>query len=399
MQICSSENCFGCSACADSCPVEAISMGDSTGFYRPVIDTNKCISCGRCEKVCISNTLTVQPDLDTSVPCFAIYAKDDQVHYEATSGGFCTQLSKAFIEAGGVVAGAWWNPEKQVVEHRICETVSEIEYLKKSKYVQSNTEGIYKEIAKIVKQRKCLFVGVPCQVYALKAVVRNNQENLFCVDLLCRGGSSSACLKEHIKQIFHKKAQCITFRGGDDNCCLVLMDENGKKIYRGDQFVDPYFNYFMKHVLFQERCYECPFAGKQRIGDVTAGDYWGLPEEAMPESGGRGINMVFENTDKGAALLTMIKEQMIIKRRTAEEAVKENETLQSPTPIPEEYHKLWEKIRKDGFVEALNMYSPNDYKTRVRQSNIRYMKLRLKQKAKMLLPTKAVVMLKKLRNK
>lgn len=43
-----SSECISCSACADTCPVSAISEGE--GQY--VIDANACISCGACTSSC-----------------------------------------------------------------------------------------------------------------------------------------------------------------------------------------------------------------------------------------------------------------------------------------------------------------------------------------------------------
>lgn len=42
------EACLGCGACADECPVGAITEKD--GKY--VIDPEKCLDCGSCEGVC-----------------------------------------------------------------------------------------------------------------------------------------------------------------------------------------------------------------------------------------------------------------------------------------------------------------------------------------------------------
>ena len=42
------DECIGCGACADSCPVEAITEQD--GKY--VIDADKCIDCGSCADDC-----------------------------------------------------------------------------------------------------------------------------------------------------------------------------------------------------------------------------------------------------------------------------------------------------------------------------------------------------------
>ncbi len=43
-----SDSCVSCGACADGCPVNAISQGD-TQF---VIDADTCIDCGNCANVC-----------------------------------------------------------------------------------------------------------------------------------------------------------------------------------------------------------------------------------------------------------------------------------------------------------------------------------------------------------
>lgn len=45
--------CTGCSACFNGCPVDAISMIENEqGFYEPSIDYEKCIKCGKCERIC-----------------------------------------------------------------------------------------------------------------------------------------------------------------------------------------------------------------------------------------------------------------------------------------------------------------------------------------------------------
>ena len=47
------ENCCGCTACFAICSKQAISMHeDEKGFVYPIIDEDKCIECGMCEKVC-----------------------------------------------------------------------------------------------------------------------------------------------------------------------------------------------------------------------------------------------------------------------------------------------------------------------------------------------------------
>lgn len=47
------ENCVKCGACADVCPIGAISEGDD----RYVINADECVSCGTCEGECPNNAI------------------------------------------------------------------------------------------------------------------------------------------------------------------------------------------------------------------------------------------------------------------------------------------------------------------------------------------------------
>ena len=46
-------NCCGCAACVQRCPKQCNSMvEDNEGFLYPKVDTQVCVDCGMCEKVC-----------------------------------------------------------------------------------------------------------------------------------------------------------------------------------------------------------------------------------------------------------------------------------------------------------------------------------------------------------
>ena len=45
-------DCCGCGACASRCVTSCITMApDEEGFNYPLVDTDKCIHCGLCERV------------------------------------------------------------------------------------------------------------------------------------------------------------------------------------------------------------------------------------------------------------------------------------------------------------------------------------------------------------
>ena len=58
------DECIGCSACAEICPVDAVVMVND----RPVVDQNWCIGCGVCAVSCPSGVISVKRRLDKQAP-------------------------------------------------------------------------------------------------------------------------------------------------------------------------------------------------------------------------------------------------------------------------------------------------------------------------------------------
>lgn len=105
------------------------------------------------------------------------WAHDDRIRMSSSSGGVAAAIEQAFIKNGGLVCSCTFNVGK--FEFDFAESEDEVGKFTGSKYVKSNPEGVYKKILENLKLgRKVLFVGLPCQVSAVRHYTRNYQ-NLY----------------------------------------------------------------------------------------------------------------------------------------------------------------------------------------------------------------------------
>ena len=138
-------NCVGCYACYSACPVSAITMQeDAEGFRYPLIDVEKCIKCGACEKVCpglhpIHLSKADEPET------YAAISNDDIVRKQSSSRRVYHHLAAYILQKGGIVFGAAFD-EIWEVHHTSVESMTGLEKLQTSKYIQSRIEDSYKKI-------------------------------------------------------------------------------------------------------------------------------------------------------------------------------------------------------------------------------------------------------------
>lgn len=146
-----SKECSGCGLCENVCPKGCITMSeDSLGYKRPLIDDSNCIDCGLCSKQCVivHPTETVTP-ITTSA---AVRSDKDKIKL-SSSGGVFAAIAEHLISKGWLVAGciidADLNPR-----HILTDDVKELRRMYGSKYVQSDTNGIYKSVKDVIKSGK-----------------------------------------------------------------------------------------------------------------------------------------------------------------------------------------------------------------------------------------------------
>ena len=128
------EECCACSACQQVCHVGAIQMvKDEEGFFFPSKNSAICVNCGKCEKVC---AFTGNQALKSPLNIYAGYLKDIEQRTRSSSGGLFYAIASDIINRGGTVVGATLTPDMQVC-HKIVTSLTDLELLRGSKYVQS----------------------------------------------------------------------------------------------------------------------------------------------------------------------------------------------------------------------------------------------------------------------
>lgn len=370
MNICSESDCTGCRLCAAICPKNCISFDKMyDGHLYPKIDESKCIQCQKCIKSCISNHKLSSVINTYPIECYAAWSQNRIDHYESASAGLATTLSKYIISKGGTVYGCVYN-ENWGVEHKGFSCYEDLERLRKSKYIQSYLPRKVLENLKsdLELGKYCLFIGVPCQCAAARNYLKKEYHNFFCVDLLCHGGASPEMFHEHLSTLKAKEKitvfDDITFRGGQNDCFFTIMNK-GKILYKRGQFEDEYFLGFMKHIIYRPVCYHCKYASKNRIGDLTLADFWGISDAFLKEHDLKitdGVNLLLINNVKGKFLCGKIENEILLYERSLQEAIDGNETLKCPTSKPMEYDRFYQVYEHTGFDATMHLIYKDEFK-------------------------------------
>ena len=147
---------------------------DEEGFLYPVVDQEKCVDCGLCEKICpVSSKKSHEEQTDA----YIIRYNNQKIVEESTSGGAFTAISSYVFENGGIVYGTGYDADMKV----ICKKAACMEDLKEmrgSKFVQSSLDRTFQEIKTELKTEKLiLFTGTPCQVSGLIHYLGKHPEN------------------------------------------------------------------------------------------------------------------------------------------------------------------------------------------------------------------------------
>ena len=337
--VCELNKCAGCMACVDICPKEAIKIKDSLSAYNAEIDETKCIGCNACHKVCQANypAKAVSP-----IKWYQGWIDNPEIRKECSSGGAATAISRGFIDNGGIVCGCTFKDGKFIFE--FAETKDELKKFIGSKYVKSNPIGIYKEIKdRLKREEKVLFIGLPCQVAALRNYIGVDlSEKLYTIDLICHGTPSPKLLDIFLQQydLSLSRLKDIKFRA---KAKFQIYGDYKGSVTKGVS--DRYSIAFLNGLTYTENCYSCPYAKKERVSDLTLGDSWG--SELSIDEQKKGISLILSQTEKGNELLKMAN--LYLETVDLEKAITNNYQLKHPSIKPTGRDKFFYGLKSRNF--------------------------------------------------
>ncbi len=335
-------DCCGCNACGDVCAHHAITFKtDNEGFWYPDVNKELCTNCGQCENVCpvINITEIKKNDFDTP-DCYAAQHKNLESLFNSTSGSAFAAFAEKIYKDGGYVGGAVFN-EDYSVRQFISNDKSDLEQLRNTKYVQSNSEGFFIKVRELVKEgKKVLVCGLPCQMAGLRSFLRKDYDNLIIVDMICLGINSPKILPAYLKWKELKHNSKIVYYKAK-NKELGWRQLTTKIVYKnGDVEYDKRdTNYFTvgfigTHAFARPSCYDCKFKGFPRISDITIGDFWGAEKYVGRElDHDLGTSVIMVNSKKGKSFYEEIRSKLHDKLIKLDDVVSGNAALiKSLTP-------------------------------------------------------------------
>lgn len=349
--------CIGCGMCMAICPSSAIQMQpDEHGFLHPVVDAAKCTDCGLCARKCPAS-MPSQVSAHTDI--LAGYAKDATLLTKSSSGAIFPVLAAEIIRRGGIVFGAAFDGNFNVV-HTAAETLSELPALCCSKYVQSRmTDGCYSQVKRALSAgRWVYFSGVPCQVVALKNYLGREYETLVTQDTACHSVPSPLVwdgYKEELEKQHGGKLTAFSFRNkanGWEAYHIRAAFDNGRE-FTQPAAENPYQRGFIKGLYSRSSCFACKFKGVARCSDITLADYWGVKGIQPKAYNPQGTSLILLHSEKGRALLERCKDRLQT-CPAAEGALTWNPAVLRPIQKPARYNEFWAEYGQKPFAELVS---------------------------------------------
>lgn len=304
-----------------------------------------------------------------NLKAYSGYALDKSILQASSSGGFATAMGNYILRNNGIVYGVGYTDDFRGVEYIRVDNLEKLPSITGSKYVKSR--GINKQLIQQIKtdllhKKNVLFIGLPCEVAALKNILSKYDEcdttQLICVDLICHGPTYPKVQEEFIAELEKKYNGYVvgySVRYKNPNWIpsyVKAVFDNGKEYVRElgcTQFGEAFLKMPMKG------CFNCKCKGKKHVADVTIGDYWGIPKQS--ESYNKmGVSVAFVRNLKGDSFIRSL-DNICLFPANVEFAVEHNLNYAFAVDKNKDYDKFFDDFNKYGLHGACirNMSTKN----------------------------------------
>lgn len=365
-------NCCGCGACVQICPKQCISMSaDNEGFLYPHVNNVICIDCGLCERVC---PVINQNEPKEPLAVYAAKNTNEEIRLKSSSGGIFTLLAEQVIADNGVVFGARFNENWEVI-HDYTETVEGLEPFRGSKYVQSIIGDNFKVAKQFLNNgRKVLFSGTPCQIAGLKKFLRKDYENLLTVEVVCHGVPSPMVWRDYLDYKRAKRAAGkntvssslnelpvitgISFRDKTNGwkkfgfkICYAASEAAENSVSKSANIAnceitpfneDIFMKGFLKNLYLRPSCYHCAARQGKSGADISIADYWGVQTIHPEIDDDKGTGLVLINTKQGANYYNLITNKIKSLISSYDKAVMQNPCIVKSVKEPNRRQQFWQ---------------------------------------------------------
>lgn len=385
IEILDYHNCCGCSACVQVCPKQCILFEeDKKGFKYPVVDKNSCVNCGLCEKVCpcLNKGKSHKP-----INVYAVINPNLEVRMKSSSGGFFSMLAEYVIKRRGVVFGARFNEDWNVI-HDSADTLEGIAKFRGSKYVQSYIGNCYIRVREYLNNgRLVLFTGTSCQIAGLKLFLRKEYESLICVDLVCHGVPSPKVWRDYIEKVLKrpkgvakkntvllplketpvitgisfrdkstgwKKFGFVTYNKSsakaDKNSVLSPKSQDEEVLIHEIHRDNLYMNIFLNNLCLRPSCYKCPSKAGKCGSDFTMADFWGIGEYNEKLDDDKGVTAVLVNNTRASDILSAMNVELF--EFEYNQVYKRNHSIEKSVKERNYSKEFWSVFLNNGIEEC-----------------------------------------------
>lgn len=287
--------CSGCGACVAICPFDAVQMcyNEQKGEVIAKIDKNKCQECGKCLSVCsglvfdhfpdVRKEFFVSDNLCNADKAYIACSSRDETRINGASGGLLSEILCYMLESGMIDGAIVSSANDGFSGHATTKVVRSSEEILENQgsiYCSTSTNAILKGLDKF--PGKLAYVGLPCQVLALRLLQRQHEElkakipyvlGLFC-SRTPRAHATSRLLNK--LKVDPQKISRIKYRGGGHPGFFKAYLAGGKIVS-----VQHLHKWYWGHAFYRFfkpwRCWLCPDHSAE-LADVSFADDWSKPD-------------------------------------------------------------------------------------------------------------------------